>query len=105
MADFCYPYKSALVNFLDSIYFDIEKDVSDENISLMWEAIKIINQDVEKFLEIQQRLKSQKGGTMANNTAKKTVVDKTEDDNPEGLFVDINKNFNMLTAFGSFPIV
>mmetsp|Transcript_11845 Transcript_11845/g.18236 ORF Transcript_11845/g.18236 Transcript_11845/m.18236 type:complete len:237 (-) Transcript_11845:3634-4344(-) len=58
MADFCYPYKSALVNFLDSIYFDIEKDVSDENITLMWEAIKIINFDVEKFLEIQQRVKS-----------------------------------------------
>ena len=32
MADFCYPLKSSLVYFMDSIYFDIEKDVSDENV-------------------------------------------------------------------------
>jgi hypothetical protein len=32
MADFCYPFKSALVFFMDSIYFEVEKDVSDDNI-------------------------------------------------------------------------
>ena len=32
MADFCYPLKSSLVYFMDSIYFEIEKDVSDENV-------------------------------------------------------------------------
>ena len=32
MADFCYPLKSALIYFMDTIYFDIEKDVTDENI-------------------------------------------------------------------------
>ena len=52
IADFCYPYKEALIYFLDSIYFDIEKDVSDENIALMWEAINIAYADIEKFLEI-----------------------------------------------------
>lgn len=34
-----------------------------------------------------------------------TMVEKADDDNLEEIVVDINKNFNMLTAFGSFPIV
>ena len=65
MADFCYPLKSSLIQFMNSIYFDIEKDISDENIAKMWSIIQIINQDIEKFQEIQQRVKSQKGTTMA----------------------------------------
>lgn len=32
LADFCFPMKEALVNFMHSIYFDIEKEVSEENI-------------------------------------------------------------------------
>lgn len=28
-----------------------------------------------------------------------------EENDLDGIFVDINKNFNILTAFGSFPIV
>lgn len=32
LGDFCFPLKSALVYFTDSVYFDIEKDVSEENI-------------------------------------------------------------------------
>ena len=39
MADFCYPLKSSLVYFMDSIYFEIEKDVSDENVAMMWDVI------------------------------------------------------------------
>ena len=39
MADFCYPLKSSLVYFMDNIYFDIEKDVSDENVQLMWTIV------------------------------------------------------------------
>ena len=37
---------------MNSIYFDIEKDISDENIAKMWSIIQIINQDIEKFQEI-----------------------------------------------------
>ena len=58
MADFCYPLKSSLIQFMNSIYFDIEKDISDENIAKMWQIIQIMNQDIEKFQEIQQRVKS-----------------------------------------------
>jgi hypothetical protein len=32
LADFCFPLKNALVYFMESIYLDIEKDVSEENI-------------------------------------------------------------------------
>jgi hypothetical protein len=61
MADFCYPLKSALVYFMNSIYFDVGKEVSDDNISKMQKAIANIYLDLEKFIEIQQRLKSNKG--------------------------------------------
>lgn len=52
LADFCFPLKSALVFFIDSIYFDIEKDISDENIAKMTNIIVIIAGDLEKFIEI-----------------------------------------------------
>jgi hypothetical protein len=52
MADFCYPLKSSLIQFMNSIYFDIEKDVTDENIVKMWNIMLIMNQDLEKFQEI-----------------------------------------------------
>jgi len=52
LADFCFPLKSALVYFMDSIYFDIEKDVSEENIQKMINFIVIISNDLERFLEI-----------------------------------------------------
>ena len=57
MADFCFPLKSALVYFMDSIYFDIEKDVSDENIQKMFSFNEIIATDLERFVEIQTRVK------------------------------------------------
>ena len=43
---------------MDNIYFHIEKDVSEENIGKMQKIIMILNNDFEKFLEIQQRVKS-----------------------------------------------
>ena len=52
IADFCYPLKNALVYFMDSIYFDAEKEVSEENIEKMKEFLNIILVDLEKFVEI-----------------------------------------------------
>ena len=57
LADFCYPLKSAIVYFMDSIYFDIEKDVSDENINKMFDFIQEISKDMKNFNEIQMRMK------------------------------------------------
>jgi hypothetical protein len=108
LADFCFPLKSALTYFMDSIYFDIEKDVSDENIQKMISFLEIISEDLERFIEIQQRLKqkSQGGGGKTNN--KRVIADKMgdgENEDLDGINVDINKNFTMLTSFGSFPIL
>ena len=106
LADFCFPLKSALTYFMDSIYFDIEKDVSDENIQKMFFFLEIISEDLERFIEIQQRLKqkSQGGGGKSN---KRAIADKVEGENEDldGINVDINKNFTMLTSFGSFPVL
>ena len=55
LADFCFPLKKALVSFMDSIYFDIEKDVSEENIQKMINFIVIISNDLERFVEIQMK--------------------------------------------------
>jgi hypothetical protein len=55
LADFCFPLKSSLVQFCDAIYFDIEKDVSDENIFKMTNIILIISTDLERYIEIQNR--------------------------------------------------
>jgi len=52
MCDFCYPLKSSLVYFMDSIYFDVEKDVSEENIGKMNKVIRIIIEDFDRFHEI-----------------------------------------------------
>ena len=52
MCKFCYPFKSSLVYFMDSIYFDVEKDVSEENIGKMMKVMKIIIQDFDRFHEI-----------------------------------------------------
>lgn len=52
LADFCFPLKSALVYFMDSIYFDIEKDISDENVQKMYEFVNLISNDLERFVEI-----------------------------------------------------
>ena len=37
---------------MDSIYFDIEKDVSEENIAKMFDFLTIVETDLEKFIEI-----------------------------------------------------
>lgn len=52
LADFCYPLKSALVYFMDAVYFDIEKDLSDENIKRYFSFANIIFVDLERFLDI-----------------------------------------------------
>lgn len=66
IADFCYPLKSALVYFMDSIYFDAEKETTDDNIVKMYEVVKMIKDDLSKFLEIEMRVTAAaKGATPA----------------------------------------
>jgi hypothetical protein len=37
---------------MDSIYFDIEKDVTDDNIVKMFKIIQMIDVDLQKFMEV-----------------------------------------------------
>ena len=107
LADFCFPLKSALVYFCDQIYFDIEKDISDENMSKMTSIIEMIAQDLDRFVEIQNRQKQNKAGG-GNKSNKRQVANNDEQANDidlDDIKVDINKNFLMLTSFGSFPIL
>jgi hypothetical protein len=57
LADFCYPLKSALMFFLQHIYFDIEKDMNEDFQLYVWEIIEIIIEDLLKFVEVMQRNK------------------------------------------------
>jgi hypothetical protein len=52
IADFCFPYKIALIYFIDNIYFDIEKEVSDDNINKIKKVISIISDDLEAFIAL-----------------------------------------------------
>lgn len=52
IADFCYPYKTSLIQFIDNIFFDIEKEVSDDNIQKIKIVIEIIRADLERFIVI-----------------------------------------------------
>ena len=103
IADFCYPLKSSLIYFMDSIYFDIEKDITDDNIVKMFKVVQMINDDLEKFFEIEMRVRAAGKGTTP--IKRNNAVENDDDQDPNEIKVDINNNFNMLTAFGSFPIV
>lgn len=101
IADFCYPYKTSLLIFIDSIYLDIEKETSDENVIRIKTVIEIIRQDLEAYIGVQQRVAANKGG----GAKRLAVAAPTDEENEQmDIKVDINKNFNMQTAFGSFPI-
>jgi len=103
IADFCYPLKSSLIYFMDRIYFDIEKDITDDNIVKMFKVVQMINDDLEKFFEIEMRVRAAGKGTTP--VKRNNAVENDDDQDPNEIKVDINNNFNMLTAFGSFPIV
>jgi len=53
IADFCYPLKQSLVFFMESIYFDIEKEVSEDNIERIKQFVNVLSNDLEKFVEIE----------------------------------------------------
>jgi len=103
IADFCYPLKSSLIYFMDSIYFDIEKDITDDNIVKMFKVVQMINDDLEKFFEIEMRVRAAGKGTTP--VKRNNAVENDDDQDPNEIKVDIKNNLNMITAFGSFPLV
>lgn len=120
-ADFCYPLKSAILQFLQHIYLDIEKEIGEDFINLVWKLIRLIVIDMEKFVEIMQRQKR-----AGSKMVRKTIDDGRETSIMESQFdgftkdnighrqsiledfssveVDVNTNFEFVTNFGRFPV-
>lgn len=36
IADFCFPFKAALIFFMHHVYFDIEKEVTEDFTKVVW---------------------------------------------------------------------
>ena len=52
ISDFCYPFKSALLFFLQNAYFDIEKEVTEDFTKVVWQIVDIVVEDMLKFTEV-----------------------------------------------------
>jgi hypothetical protein len=52
ISDFCYPFKSALIFFLQNVYFDIEKEVTEDFTKVVWQVLEIVVEDMLKFTEV-----------------------------------------------------
>lgn len=63
IADFCYPLKSALMFFLQNVYFDIEKEVTEDFTKVVWQVLEIVASDMIKFTEVMQRSKRAAGAS------------------------------------------
>lgn len=70
LVDFCYPMKYSLMNFMKNIYFEIEKEISEEFSMNVWQVIQIVVDDLKKFVEIMQRQKRAAGGGAAKPARK-----------------------------------
>lgn len=52
LSTFCIPLKKALIKFMDHIYFDVEKDMSDDKQQDIWSCIDYFIEDIQKYIEI-----------------------------------------------------
>ena len=57
IADFCFPLKSAIVCFMDSFFIFEKKEFSDENYHLVYGFIELIYKDLQRFVELKQKIK------------------------------------------------
>ena len=83
LAEFCYPLKSAILMFLQNIYLDIEKEIGEDFIKLIWELVEHLIEDLKMFNEVMTR---QKRGTKMT----RKNVEEEEFENPNKKIVDVN---------------
>jgi len=88
IADFCYPLKSAIMLFLEHIYFDVEKDMNEDFIGQVWAIVEYVADDLQKFVEVMQRSKRQGGAAMARGGAEGGTLDLV---NEMGSVEELNK--------------
>lgn len=112
IAEFCYPLKSALVLFLQHMYFDTDKKMSEDNIAQVWFIIDYLLDDIKVFVEVMQRTKRSNNANVGRGPAAgKSDIDLMAEvlgisgmKAIEAIQVDVNKNFDLVTAFGKFKI-
>ena len=51
-ADFCYPLKTSILQFLEEIYLDTEKDIGEDFQNQVWNLITSLEKDLLKFVEV-----------------------------------------------------
>lgn len=100
MCDFCYSFKSSLVQYLNNIYFDTEKQMSEDFISQAWQIIDLIIQDLQKFIEVMQRSRR----SNITRVVRANVDIESQEKRLTEVQVDVNKNFSFVTAFGRFKV-
>lgn len=77
ISDFCYPFKSALLFFLQNAYFDIEKEVTEDFTKVVWQIVEIVVEDMKKFTEVMQRQKRASGGGGAGAPSRAVMAQET----------------------------
>lgn len=55
LAEFCYPLKAALIYFLHNVYFETEKEMSEDFISQVWLVLELLIEDIREFVKVMQR--------------------------------------------------
>ena len=71
LSDFCYPLKRSILMFLQHIYLDIEKDIGEDFIGLVWKLIEILVNDLDKFVKLMQRQK--RGAKMSRGNLQNSI--------------------------------
>ena len=101
IAQFCYPFKEACLDFLLQIYLDTEKDISEDYHSSLWDAIEIMYEDLKKFIEIKIS-SAKKSNSSQKLEGKRTVMNGGLGNLGE---VDLSRNFYIRDCFQSQPIM
>ena len=103
MADFCYPLKSSILMFLQNIYLDIEKEIGEDFIKLIWELIAHLIDDLKRFNEVMTRQK--RGSKMPRKPVEADPLEDAEDPGKKRVkTVDVNQDFYIESNFGRFHI-
>jgi len=101
IAQFCYPFKEACLDFLLQIYLDTEKDISEDYHSSLWEAVEIMYEDLKKYIEI--KISTAKKMTSSQKLeGKRTVMNGGLGAMGE---VDLTRNFNIRDCFQTQPML
>ena len=89
--------------FLQNIYLDIEKEIGEDFIKLIWELIAHLIDDLKRFNEVMTRQK--RGSKMPRKPVEADPLEDAEDPGKKRVkTVDVNQDFYIESNFGRFHI-